>query len=73
MSANTKKPTNLSANAMPTDGYVLSVDGKWKTRYETSKEAMSAGSKLKENFPVVQVSVFDALAQSYTPVDLPPK
>ncbi len=73
MSADAKKPTDLAPNTMPTDGYVLSVDGKWKTRYETSKEAMSAGSKLKENFPVVQISVFDASAQSYTPVDLPSK
>ena len=28
MSRDTKKPTNLHANAMPADGYVLTVDGK---------------------------------------------
>lgn len=73
MSAGTKKPTNLAANAMPTDGFVLSVDGKWKTRYETPREALTAGSKLKETFPVIQVSVFDAAAHTYTPIELPEK
>ena len=47
MSQDTKKPANLRANAMPPDGYVLAVDGKLKTRFETSQEAMTAGAKLK--------------------------
>lgn len=53
MSQDTKKPANLRANAMPTDGYVLAVDGKLKTRFETLKEAMTAGAKLKQSFPVI--------------------
>jgi hypothetical protein len=73
MSQDTKKPANLRANAMPTDGYVLSVDGKLKTRYETSKEAVTAGSKLKESFPVLQVAIYDATARVYTPLDLQEK
>ena len=43
MKAKIEKPANLRANAMPIDGYVLSVDGKLKTRFETSEEAMTAG------------------------------
>lgn len=73
MSGKTAKPANLRANAMPTDGYILTVDGKLKTRFETSDEAMSAGLKLKQSYPVVQVAVFDASARSYTPVVLPEK
>lgn len=73
MSGKTAKPANLRANAMPTDGYILTVDGKLKTRFETSDEAMSAGVKLKQSYPVVQVAVFDASARSYTPVVLPEK
>jgi hypothetical protein len=69
MSEATKKPATPRADAMPTDGYVLSVDGKLKTRYETSKEAMAAGSKLKQNFPVIHVQVFDAAERVYTPVE----
>jgi hypothetical protein len=53
---------------MPTDGFVLAVDGKLKTRFETSKEAMTAGAKLKESYPVIQVAVYDAAARKYTPV-----
>jgi hypothetical protein len=64
------KPANLRANVMPIDGFVLSVDGKLKRRYETSKEAVTAGSKLKQDFPVVQVAVYDASERVYTPVAL---
>jgi hypothetical protein len=73
MSQDPKKPANLRANAMPTDGYVLSVDGKLKTRYETSKEAVTAGSKLKQSFPVLQVAIYDATERVYTPLDLQEK
>jgi hypothetical protein len=66
----TKKPVNLRANAMPKDGYVLSVDGKLKARYETAKEAMTAGTKLKQSYPVIQVAVFDAAQHVYTPVEM---
>jgi hypothetical protein len=69
----TKKPANLRADVMPNDGYVLSVDGKLKKRFDTSEEAMTAGVKLKQDYPVIQVAVFDAAARSYTPVALPEK
>ena len=64
------KPANLRANAMPTDGYVLMVDGKLKTRYDTSEQAMTAATKLKQSFPVIQVAVLDAAGQKSTPVEL---
>jgi len=69
----TKKPANLRADVMPNDGYVLSVDGKLKKRYDTSEEAMTAAMKLKQDYPVIQIAVFDAAARSYTPVALPEK
>jgi hypothetical protein len=69
VSQKTQKPENLRANAMPRDGYILAVDGKLKTRYETSEEAMTAGSKLKQSFPVIQVAVYDAKERAYTPVE----
>jgi hypothetical protein len=64
------KPANLRANAMPTDGYVLVVDGKLKTRFDSSEEAMTAGTKLKQSFPVIQVAVLDAAGRISTPVEL---
>ena len=58
---------------MPSNGYVLSVDGKLKTRFETSEEAMTAAVALKQSYPVIQISVFDAAARSHLPVALPEK
>jgi hypothetical protein len=69
MSQDSKKPTNLRANAMPPDGYVLTVDGKSKTRYETEAEAIAAGSELKQKFPVIRVTVFEPIARVYTPIE----
>jgi hypothetical protein len=66
----TKRPANLRANPIPVDGFVLSVDGKLKARYETSKDAMTAASKLKQSYPVIQVAVYDAAERIYTPVEL---
>ena len=65
----TRRPKNLLANAVPIDGYILSVDRKMKTRYESSSEAMTAALKLKQSYPVVQVAVYDATQRTYTAVD----
>ena len=67
----TKRPSNLRANAVPVDGFVLSVDGKFKSRYDTAKDAMAAGTKLKQAYPVIQVAVYDAVEHNYTAVELP--
>jgi hypothetical protein len=69
MSCDATKPTNLRANVIPSDGYVLTVDGKLKTRYESETEAIAAGSKLKQKFPMIRVSVFEPVEQTYTPVE----
>jgi hypothetical protein len=69
MSQELPRPTNLRANAIPADGYVLSIDGKLKARYETAKEAAAAGAKLKQSFPAIQISVFDAAERTYTPLE----
>lgn len=65
----TKKPANLSVNAMPSDGYVMAVDGKLKARYESESDAMTAASKLKQSYPVLQIAVYDAAKRTYTAVN----
>jgi hypothetical protein len=65
----TKRPGNLRADAMPVDGYVLSIDGKLKKRYESAQEAMAAGTALKQRYPVIQVAVYNAAERDYTPVE----
>jgi hypothetical protein len=69
MSQELPRPTNLRANAIPADGYVLSIDGKLKARYETAKEAAEAGAKLKQSYPAIHISVFDAAQRTYTPLE----
>jgi len=65
------RPKNLKANILPTEGYVLEIDGKFKTEYETSEQAMESGLELKKKYPQIQVKVYDAKERTRTPVELP--
>ena len=71
MAEDTKTPAQMRADAIPTDGYILTVDGKLKTRYETEQDATTEAAKLKESFPAIQVSVYDGTAGIYTAVNVP--
>jgi hypothetical protein len=64
--AQTLKPANLSVNARPIEGYVLVVDGKLKTKYDTPEAAAAAATQLKISYPVIQTAVYDAAAGTYT-------
>ena len=66
----TTKPKNPRANILPTEGYVIEVDGKFKTEYESSEAAMKAGLELKKKYPHIQVKVYDAKERTRTPVEL---
>jgi hypothetical protein len=68
MAEDAKRPAQIRADAIPTDGYILTVDGKLKTRYETEQDATTGAEKLKRRFPVIQVSVYDATAGIHTTV-----
>jgi hypothetical protein len=64
------RPKNPSANILPTEDYVLEIDGKFKSQYETLAEATKAGLELKQKYPQIQVKVYDATARTRTPVEL---
>ena len=66
----TTRPKNPRANTLPTEGFVLEVDGKFKSEYESSAAAMKVGLELKTNYPHIQVKVYDAKEQTRTPVEL---
>ncbi len=66
-----RRPKNLRAKAIPTEGYGLEVDGKMKSQHDSSDAAFKAGLALKKKFPVVQVKVFAAKEQTRTIVELP--
>ena len=67
---NETRPRNLKANILPTEGYVLEIDGKFKSDYQSSDDAMKAGLELKMKYPQIQVKVYDAKARTRTPVEL---
>jgi hypothetical protein len=61
---------NRSANVLPTEGFVLEIDGKFKSEYETKNAAMKAGLELKKKFPYIQVIVYGAKERTRTLVAL---
>jgi hypothetical protein len=65
------RPKNPAANVLPTEGYVLEIDGKLKSEYATSEQASKAGSELKKKYPQIQVKIFDAKARTRIAVELP--
>lgn len=69
MAEKSKRPAQMREDVLPTDGYILTVDGKLKTRYETEQDATTEAAKLKQRFPVIQVSVYDAKTEVYTAVN----
>jgi hypothetical protein len=71
MNNKTEKPLNPRTDVAPTVGYVLSIDRKLKAQFEASEDAVAAGLRLKQSYPVLHVEVFDAAARTYTPVVLP--
>ena len=66
----TTRPKNLSANRVPSEGYVLEIDGKFKTDFETSEAAMKVALELKKKYPPIQVNVYDAKEHTRTLVEL---
>jgi hypothetical protein len=73
VSNGTTRPKNPSANLLPKEGYILEIDGKFKTEYETSEQAMKAGLELKTKYPHIQVMVYGAKERTRTLVELPAK
>jgi hypothetical protein len=64
------RPKNPRANLRPTEGYILEVDGKFKSEYENSEAALKVGLELKKKYPHIQVKVYDAKERTWTPVEL---
>ena len=62
----TTRPKNPSANVLPTEGFVLQIDGKFKSEYETAAQATKAGLELKTKYPFLQVIVYDAKERTRT-------
>jgi hypothetical protein len=72
-SDDTTRPKNPSANTIPSEGYILEIDGKFKSEFETSDAAMKSALDLKKKYPQIQVAVYDAKEHARTLVELTEK
>jgi hypothetical protein len=62
-------PRNIPPNTPPTEGFSLEVDGKMKSQHPTIEAATAVGAELKRKFPVLQVTIYDAVAKTRTAVE----
>ena len=69
----TTTPKNPPANTIPSKGYILEVDGKFKSQFETSDTAIKSAFDLKKKYPQIKISVYDAKERTRTPADLAEK
>lgn len=49
------------ADRPPTDGFVMIVDGHFKTEFDTVEAAEASGRELKSAYPRVQIEINDAV------------
>jgi hypothetical protein len=48
------------ADRPPTDGFVVIVDGHFKSEFATIEAAEASGRKLKSTYPMLQIEIYDA-------------
>ena len=51
------------ADRPPTEGFVVVVDGHFKSEFDTV-DAASAGRKLKSTYPMLQTEIYDAATKA---------
>ena len=59
-----KKATR--ADRPPTEGFVVIVDGHFKSEFDTVEAAAASGRKLKSAYPMLQIEIYDAATRGRT-------
>ena len=54
------------AERPPTKGFVVVVDGHFKSEFDTVDAASAAGRKLKSTYPMLQIEIYDASTKTRT-------
>jgi hypothetical protein len=54
------------ADRPPTEGFVVVVDGHFKSEFETAEGAESSGRKLKSTYPMLKIEIYDAATRVRT-------
>ena len=49
------------ADRPPTEGFVMIVDGHFKTEFDTVEAAEASGRELRSAYPRVQIEIYDAV------------
>ena len=50
----------------PTEGFVVIVDGHFKSEFDTVEAAAASGRKLKSAYPMLQIEIYDAATRVRT-------
>ena len=56
----------IRADRPPTEGFVMVVDGHFKSEFAAAEAAEAAGRKLKSAYPMLQIEIYDAATQVRT-------
>ena len=48
------------ADRPPTEGFVVIVDGHFKSEFDTAEAAEASGRQLKSTYPMLQIEIYDA-------------
>ena len=56
----------LRADRPPTEGFVVIVDGHFKSEFDTMAAAEASGRKLKSAYPMLQIEIYDAVKKHRT-------
>ena len=54
------------ADRPPTKGFVVIVDGHFKSEFDTVDAAEASGRKLKSAYPMLQIEIYDAVKKVRT-------
>ena len=52
------------ADRPPTEGFVVVVDGHFKTEFDSFDAAEASGRKLKSAYPMLQIEIYSATTKS---------
>ena len=56
----------LRADRLPAEGFVIIVDGHFKSVFDTATAAEASGRKLKSTYPMLQIQIYDAATKVRT-------
>jgi hypothetical protein len=60
------EPKAPRADRPPADGFVVIVDGHFKSRFDTAEAAESSGRTLKSTYPKLKIEIYDAVTKVRT-------